>query len=493
MYEPYLTDDDEEMRKMRERFMMAQPQQAPYGAAVGGVESYGAPAPELDPRAVASFLSQRPAEEPRGMYPIPQRDEGSWLENNGFAAAAAIADLIANKGRGLGQIVQGAVQGEQYRRKRSDDAFENDRAAYLKQGEAAALDKQIGLAGRNADMRQQEIDLQTAHQRAVMERFLSGEGSPEAKAADVRYKQALALKAERDATLDPNVVTPYQQAQIDEMKWQHKTQADDLDLDREDRKAGREATAAATKAQQDATAAQRGETNSRLRESTDRTAMSDFANRTKDARMIAKRLQGAEEVLGLYPKDIPGVGKAEGNLPTWANPENWSDKTRYADADRMVQAREGASAAFRYLSTGAAASMNEDERLRIVNGMREGATEQEFRLGIGTLSDLIKRDIRARAIASPELSRRVLDEDQLGNWVFGRSQPQSLPEAAPGVAPEPVRLGGSRGAAGGGNNFQFSGPPAGDVLPVQPGKPPMVNDYLQRLKDEDDDLGVVYR
>src|SRR3972149_2815748 len=98
MYEPYLTDDDDEMRKMRERFMMAQPQQAPYGAAVGGVESYGAPAPELDPRAAASFLSQRPAEEPRGMYPIPQRDEGSRVRKNGFAAAGGIPRPIAHQG-----------------------------------------------------------------------------------------------------------------------------------------------------------------------------------------------------------------------------------------------------------------------------------------------------------------------------------------------------------------------------------------------------------
>lgn len=207
----YLEDDDE-LRKMRDRFA----QSTPAGAAASG-NPYGAPPRELDPSTVQSFLAQRPDDSRNYAYPIPQRESGPGVAD-WFPLAAAGLDLAFNRGRGMGSIAQSAAGMAQRRDAMAQQQFEDDRSAYLKQGEAAARDRQVDISGRNADMRQMELDASLAKEKAIQARFLAGEGSPEAQAADLRYKQALAAKAEADAARDPNALDPYKQQLIEESK-----------------------------------------------------------------------------------------------------------------------------------------------------------------------------------------------------------------------------------------------------------------------------------
>lgn len=494
MYDFYLTDDDEETRKMRERFMMAAPQQAPYGAAVGGVENYGAPAPELDPRAVASFLNQRPADEPRGMYPIPQRDEGSWLENNGFAAAAGIADLIANKGRGLGQIVQGAAQGEQYRRKRSDEAFENDRAAYLKQGEAAARDKQLGIAGRNADMRQLELDASLAKERAIQARFLSGLPDPElekrAKEAEINLRESQAYK---NWSEDPNALDADRVADREMRKQLH-------DQDLADRQAGRAASAEATAAQREATAALRAQEATRQAEKDRQGRLNKFRDETEKTRPALGNLQRLEAIVDKpeYAKDLPGVGMLDSRVPRWA----MSD-----DAIAVQSLRGDIGDLLGRQRSGAAIPPAEYARLSRFSSGGEAATEKEFK----AVKDLYKKhlfaEIQQQSNGREDDAREVLGS--LSDYALGPRKVAPPPTAAvePPMRPleiEPNKVNQRGFTRPTPSTVPITSPyanpaedPLADVNPDGIGLgvsgAPKVNDYLRRLADEDDDLGVVYR
>jgi hypothetical protein len=490
-------DDDEEMRKMRERFQMAPPQQS--YASVGGGDSLSRPSQDLDPSVVQSFLAQRAPDEQQRPYPIPQRDQGSWLENNGFAAVAGIGDAIFNHGRNLPSIVNSTVAGEAARRKQSSEDFEADRGAYLKQGEAEARDKQIGLQGRNADMRQQELDLNTLRERGIMERFIKGMPDPELtkreKEAEIRLRESQAN--ENDATANEKwtgadkEITPYQQAQLDEQKAYHKILSD-----------ARQTTADATAAQREATAFGKKQEFDRQTEKDNNKLTREFAKDTDTTRSMAQQMNELDPILEKYKEgDIPGTGKADRYIPNALQDYLGSSSE---DATRIDQLKTGVQAEYRHAKTGAAASVPEDLRLMIVNGTRPDSTEQEFRLGMEALKKALPLQIKAYGANREAQARAVLREQGLEKFVYGDS-PMAPPPAATTDADElppdritgpvtdykgaPSRPGQAMPKRGYGSNVQETVP----VTDEKRGQIPKVNDYLRKLTDEDDDLGVVYR
>ena len=490
MVDFYLEDDDE-LRKMRERFQMSGSAQPEYGAALGGGGDYGAPPSDLDPRMVQSFLGQRPEAEPsRGGYPIPQREGPSFLEDAALPALAGVADIIANRGRGLGQITQGVIAGKESRRNREAQQFEADRGAYMKQqdmqADAEARRQSYGVHSQNAAMRQAELDLAVLREKRITDQFTRGQPSPEMvqaeHEAELRLKNAQAAEAEARAGRDPNAITPNQQAQLDATKEERRERRLDRDESRAERAAREQETNRLKRV--DDTRAQEGQ---------DRIAASDFLEKTKETRGIARTLQTLEPLVESYKgKDIPGVGTVDARVPGWmAHP---FDEQQRKDAIAVEQAREGAAAAYRYANTGAAASIPEDERLRIVNGMRNGATEEEFLLGLQTMSKYTKGELGARATASPDIARRALQADGTADWALGKQLPPADLETRGDDVNAPLEPPPTYRTQSG--QLQPAGPPAGDTLQTtgqRPGQVPRVDDYLEDLKRRTKTPGVVYR
>lgn len=491
-------DDDDELRKMRDRFM----QSDPGGAAMSG-NAYGAPPRELNPAAVQSFLAQKPADD-RGPYPIPQRESGVGIAD-WFPLAAAGLDLAFNKGRGMGGIAQSAAGMAQRRDALSQQQFEDDRNAYMKQGEAGARDRQIDLAGRNADMRQMEIDAQLAKEKAIQARWLGERPDPElekqAKEALIRLSNARATQAEADAARDPNAITPYQQAQLDAQKSARQLTDEDRDAARADR-------TTALKMQMDERSEARTFREGQTKRQNDVDAQArtqklggEFAKQYEYELKALPALMTAQRLVDEVPQggDIPGAGKwdsVKGSIPL-IGAQLSSDKDL-----SMRSASEWMANIVQRAESGAAAPVPEALGYRIRQGSQPGATEREFKLGLAAATEYLRGTLRAGSYGREDAARGVTDLQSRGggDFVFGPvaqppTNPTPIPEQ-PSAAPEPIRLGGQRGMPGGGNNFGFSGPPAGDALPVtdqRPGQVPKVNDYLRKLSDEDDDLGVVYR
>lgn len=435
----YFLEEDDELRKLRERFQQGGQSQPEYGASVGGGGSLSAPPAELDPRMLQGFLSQRPADTRQPAYPIPVRESPSFLEENGLPIAAGIADIIANRGRGLGQITQSVVAGKNARMNRESEQFEADRGAYMKQQaaeeEAKARTQSFGLNSRNADLREREADLAAARERGLMERFTKGMPDPELtkreKEAEIRLREAQANDNEASAyskwTGDDKAITPYQQAQLDAMKDERKSRDLDRDEDRADRKAGREASAGATKAQQEATAILKKQEADRQAEKDKQGRMNKFRDETEKTRPALGNLQRLETLLEKpeYAKDIPGVGMADSRTPRWM----LSD-----DAIAVQSLRGDIGDLLGRQRSGSAIPPAEYSRLSAFSTGGENATEKEFR----TIKELYKKHLLAeaqqQANGREDDAREVLGG--LGDYALGpRKVPTPVLEQQPSAAP----------------------------------------------------------
>lgn len=424
-----LGEDDEEMRKYRERFGQS-PNSYHQGASIGG-DMLAPPSRDLDPAALQSFLAQRAPEQREMPYPIPVRDDEPDYLSAGLHGLAGVADAFLNKGRGLGQIAQSHAAGEAARRQRSDDNFEADRKAYMDQGEAAARQQQIGLQGRNADMRQMEIDAQLAHQRAVQQRFIDSQPDPElerqAKEAEIRLSNARALQAEADAGRDPNAITPYQQAQLDAQKAEHKARGEDRDLDREFKKNSHATTTEANRLKAEELGAAR-------QEKTDVANTTKFLDKTEHERAQAVALKGTEPIVNnpAYKKDLPGVGPIDSLAPSWLM--HPIDSGARQDHDNLRRMAGQAQQYFKHEITGAAGSDREQTLLMHLKALEGGATEEQFSNALEFWKGDLQGKIRARATATPDVARRALEGQGLGDWALGpeaaAAQPQGIMEDA---------------------------------------------------------------
>lgn len=517
MADDFYLDDDDELRKMRERFQMERPQQSDYGAAVGGAGQYGAPSADLDPGMLQSFLQQRPADVRQQAYPIPQRESPSFLEDNAFPIAAGIGDLIVNHGRNLGQITQGVIAGKNARLNRESQQFEADRGAYMKQQDAEAEQQartqNYGIQSGNLELRQKEAALAEARERGLMERFTRGLPDPELtkreKEAEIRLRESQAN--ENDATANEKwtgadkAITPFQQATLDATKEERHQRDLDRDADRDYRKTTHADAAAAT-------AAQKAETNRRLQETADTTATNAFLGKTKDERSQAALLQGVQPIVDdpKYKKDLPGVGSVDSWAPSWLM--HPVDSQARNDADRMKQMAGEAQTYFRHQITGASASPRELAALEALKGLN--GTEAQFKTALKTWQDMLQGDIRAAASASPDNARNALDAQGLGGMLPPRAapppvapQPEEVPfnpnvapmpddrtTPGPDVVPPAQRLGPTGPKVRGTPGFAGSGPSSNIYQgPTNPQDSPAITDWLQKLQQTTRTPGVRYR
>jgi len=398
-----LGEGDDEMRKYRERFGQS-PNGFHQGTSVGG-DMLPPPSRDLDPAALQGFLSQRAPEQREMPYPIPVREEEPDYLSAGIHGLAGVADAILNKGRGLGQIAQSHAAGQAHRRQQSDANFEADREAYIKQGEAGARQQEIGLAGRNADMRQLELDAALAKERAIEARFRASQPDPElearAKEAQIRLDDANATRALADANRDPNAMTPYQSAMLEDRDADRA----DRKADREDRKADREAR------QRDAARI--------AAEKTEAANTTKFLDKTEHERAQATALKGTEPIVNnpAYADDLPGVGPIDSIAPSWLM--HPIDSGKRQDHDNLRRMAGQAQQYFKHEITGAAGSDREQTLLMHLKALEGGATEEQFRNALAFWKQDIQGKLRARATATPGEARKALEGQGLGEWALG--------------------------------------------------------------------------
>lgn len=399
--------------------------------------------------------------------------EGNFWEENAVPLIAGGLDVALNKGRGLGAIVAGGGVAAAARDSQRRSAMRQLAQMQLTMAGADAKhaheERMFGLQEGNLQARNAEID-------EARQRRLAGEKDD----AGLRAAQAdlASSQAYKNWTTDPNALTPQQQALNEDRDLARGLHADEIKqrgLDREETRAGR-AQLAQSRAEDRQTAR-------------DQAATVKFLDKTEEPRAQASQLKRVEPIVDdpKYSKDLPGVGMLDSRMPSWLM--HPLDSGARQDADAIQKLAGEAGQYFKHEITGAASSDREQALLLHLKGLEPGATEEQFRASIKFWKEDLQGKLRARASAAPGPARGALEAQGLGDWALG-------PE-------EPIRLQGTRnGAPSGGNNFSYSGPPDSYLqgTPSQlrttgepRGQVPMVNDYLRRMQDEDDDLGVRYR
>lgn len=136
----------------------------------------------------------------------------------------------------------------------------------------------------------------------------------------------------------------------------------------------------------------------------------------KQIELLSKRLEGAPALRqdlstlnqAAQQEDIPGVGTVEGRLPGFA-----AGLFNGGDATRVRQAAKGLIGNILKEQSGSTVSEQEREAKLEELGMGKGATEDQFRLGLGRITQMAEAVLRAkeagaRPEAVAEASRRGL-------------------------------------------------------------------------------------
>lgn len=409
----YDEEDEENQRRMAERFMGPQ--------AVGGDYQLSAPDASLDPRMVDSFLRGRSAEADQSpAYPIPVREEPG-AERGLFPALAGAAlgavDLAANKGRNIGQILghvgNTAQQLVDDDRKRSDANFQSDRRAYLDQEDAGERKKQLELGGRNADLRQLELERQRAYDADVRTRFYAGQDSEETKAAKLAHEQAQT----RVALAQAAGLTPGEDGLTSEQRERGK----DRDADRTSREGIASATRDATAAQREAIAEGKRLEAARGAEKDRERSANTFRSKTEKTRPQLSRMDEIDKLISKpeYAQDLPGIGPLDSRWPEMLNsPDANALKLAVGDmSDMLVRQREGAVAPPAMYSVIS----------KFVNA-GPNATDQMFRDAYTAYQKILTEEIRQQGAGREDVAREVLGGQ--GDRVFGKQAPPP-PAAAP--------------------------------------------------------------
>lgn len=525
LYTKYFDDDDEEQRfnlGAMSRFA-GQPEPSYDGGAPPEPEQ---PSPDMEGLATAQRNNPAQLGTGNGGYPDPRMLEDdairavrdSYGKKRGFfedAAPAAIAlglDALLNKSRGAGAIVGGYAQGVQ--RRDMDDRNSMREMAQLEIQRAREA-QQDQFRSQANEINQGNLKARNEENALARARFEASKGDP---AVDRAYKQALTNEAEARAyaqwTKDPSALTPEQQAMNEDRDAMRQIRKDEIDARNSDRDEQRKMRLAMT----NQTNFDKWKAAKETRDKEDRLATESFNEKSKQTRDLARTVQGMEATMSKYTNDkngnplkddqvdIPGVGQVEsgwlGNIDRkWVPDALHLDSDRRNDAIKMDEARRQANQTYKVIKTGLAAPIAEAEDIAMANGFAEGASEKQFREGMKVLSDVTKRELRARASASPVNARRALQAEGLADWVGGwgpDSEEQPYPEFKPLSLDEPSQRGSIMESSHeeGPVSSAYGGPAAGDVLQTtgqRPGEVPRVDDYLKRLQQNTRTPGVRYR
>lgn len=512
-------EDEENQRAMASRFAAPMPEPAPsfYQAPQLGGQGLPQPDPTLDPRMVASFLSQRdPEADTAPPYPIPMREQQGtdWGQAIGGALMGA-ADIFANKGRNVPAIAAGITKDRENQRQYSDQLFENDRRAYQQQGELGERKKQLALQGRNADLRQLELDAALAKEKAINERFLgnqNAEAELRAAQAELAYSQAYKNYLGEQPKVDSPEELAYKKAQTAKLEAETKAlgqpKPDSAELTY---RKSRDIIEDKRRAEDDARKAQQDQ---RQREQDQRQAGEGYSKQFEYELKAIGPLMKLEQILNETPKgaDVPGAGQwdsLKGQIPyigdtsLVSSPKDMAVKNAGDIMTNLVQRAE----------SGAAAPLPEALGYKIRAGLAPGASEEAFKQGIGAMKEYLRGALAGGSYGRDQAARGVLDLQYpgAGEYVLGKLAQQPTAAAEPPLPPDtntgPVYQAGNgrRQAAGldpmtsGVINapdvtstpsvLPTTGQRRGQIPPIPITPPPVFQQEQERLRQK----GVVFR
>lgn len=345
---------------------------------------------------------------------------------NGWALAA---DLLLNRGRGLGGIIaQAEKQKQDFEREQ-----EKRQAQALERKDRAATN---ALGWENARLRGDEIaagrdraKTQADEEKLKLDMLQHPENYPLTHAEQIRKDEIAAMQGSRaadDKRLD---------AQFEEQK-RHNLAGEENDKARLEA-AGR--NGGLTPYQQ-----QEIERNQKLdaerRGDKDAALAQQYSDKTKFARNSAASLAEVQAIIDKYGgHDVPGLGAIESMTPDWVRGlkgayDNMTGDTkaaeRNADAQTVTDALTNLSQSVLRKETGAVAAPSEEALTKIRTGSGKGRSEAQALEALRLMKDLTYGDLRAYSSGRDDIARDVLKKQGLSvDDIFGAGAPAAPPSA----------------------------------------------------------------
>lgn len=474
----YGLEEDEEDRRRRE-MAAAQSQSIPMPQRPTMAALLPQPDPEMDARwrqAEQQALS-------RGGYGEEQSyGIGEGLRDFAPMAIGGVLDVLLNKGRGLGTLAAGGTQALSMERSRRDKAQGQQADYALRVRKEREGNAGMGIGAYHAALRGEELDLARSREQRMLQQQ-DPKVDAEMRAAELRRMNAMAAESEARAARDPNALTPYEQAQLE-----------DRDLDRMDRAAARVERGEDRALARDAQADQRAYMAEQREAGRVEAQRNKFRDETERSRPQLTRAMETEEIVSRAPasrmdsmlggdgRDIPGVGMWDSIKPGFmASPDDLAMRGNLTDmADLILRERSGA-----------AAPPVEVQKLAANIAAGGGATEKEFTVLQAEYNKLLRSGLQQQAVGREDVAREVLGSR--ADWALG---PRSAPQegvSGPVTNGPTFRAGSGRAQAAGAQPM-----PGGrtDQLPVtdqKRGDVIRVDEYLQQLQQRTRTPGVRYR
>lgn len=325
------------------------------------------------------------------MPSIPEPPEAST--NTGGLIAAAIADLVLNKGRSMGTLIghhatsSDQVAKENWMRKRQHAL---DTAQMQRMAGSGRDPREIAIAQGHLAARQRELD--------QAERRMMGVGGPEALTPAERLARER-FEWEKDQAGKPKPppeMTPYQRAMLDN------------------------------------SAAARSDAAEAKGEATYSKQAREFEKDSGDYLSLGQSVRAADDLTKKYPKDIPGVGeydrfKMDNDLPFVGAGEEGVQARKTLDLLREK---------FRHAQTGAAGSVQEMSKLERLAAGLNSSNELEVRAAIGGIREYAQSRLNAKRTGREEAADDVIRNAGLGGWLPQQDASRETPGAtAPGAIP----------------------------------------------------------
>lgn len=425
-------DDDEEERQRRAiEALSRSAEPPPMAAAQPPAYDLTPPEPEAGPpeeQAPIAALSREASPPPMAAAPEGGGGDDGGPGLNGWAIAA---DLVFNRGRGLGGIIGMAEQQKRdhLRSKamagnRSQDLANKDRAHALESRRLSYLE---GIEGRKGLPQPLSESDKLARERFEAEKAERDIDNKRADSELELHKQRLAKQGEGGG------LTPYQQYSIDRNKTLDKQRDEDRDEARGNKKAHDDAQLA-----------------------------NQYSTKTEKARASAASLKEIDAIIKKHGgKNVPGLGAVESVTPDWMRAlkkgyYEWQndgeglqgisdEEQRMKDAQTVSDALTNLSQSVLRKETGAVAAPREEDLTKIRTGSGKGRTEEQAMEALRLMRDLTYGDLRAYSSGREDIARNVIELSKLdADEIFGpRAQaaqppPAAAPQAAPlAVAPPP--------------------------------------------------------
>jgi hypothetical protein len=339
----------------------------------------------------------------------------------GVSGWALAADILLNRGRGLGGIIaQAEKQKQDFQREQ-----EKRQAQALERKDRSAQNQ---LGWENARLRGDEIKLSRDREQSAadaektkLDMLQHPENYPLSHSEQIRKDEIAAMNGERDTD------NKRADAQLEELR-RHNLASEGNDSARI-AAAGKDG--GLTPYQQHEIERQ-GQLDSETKANKEAGLAQSYTDKTKFARASAASLAEVDAIVKKYGgKDVPGLGAAASMTPDWVRGlkgayDNMTGDTaaaeRNADAQTVTDALSNLSQSVLRKETGAAAAPSEQTLTKIRTGSGAGRSEEQALEAIRLMRDLSYGDLRAYSSGRDDIARDVIKKQGLNvDDIFGAS------------------------------------------------------------------------